>query len=113
MSIGHLSELGQWQLLLIIVPIVLGILLKGVIKRFVIWAVDVAAAIGFIACLLAGGVAGAAIQEELIGEVGGTGIVLGVLGGAFLGSITFAVLFLLLSINNSLASIEKKTTDAT
>jgi len=98
--------LGIWQLILIIIPVALGILLKGIIKKFVIWSVDVVCAIGFILLILVGGVGGFAIDQEVIGGSGGMGVVLGIIGGIVLGTLIFGFIFVLLSIDNTLRQIK-------
>ena len=97
-----------WQLLIIVIPIVLGILLKGIIKKFVIWVADVVAAMGFIFLVLGGLVAGASAGHAfgLGGVIGG---ILGTFIGILLGTLIFAILFLFLSINNSLQDIKQNT----
>jgi hypothetical protein len=97
-----------WQLLIIVVPIALGILLKGIIKKFVIWAVDVVSAIGFIFFVLVG-VGGGAAAGNAFGLGGVTGGIFGAFIGILLGTLIFAMLFLFLSINNALQEIKQKT----
>ena len=102
------GELSIWQLLIIVIPIALGILLKGVIKKFVIWAVDVVSAIGFIFFVLVG-VGGGAAAGNAFGLGGVTGGIFGAFIGILLGTLIFAMLFLFLSINNALQEIKQKT----
>ena len=105
MGIGGISI---WQLLIVVIPIVLGILLKGIIKKFVIWAVDVVSAIGFILFVLLGLIGGATAGDTFgLGAV--TGGIFGTLIGLLLGTLIFAILFLFLSINNSLQDIKQNT----
>ena len=98
----------MWQVLVIVIPIVLGILLKGIIKKFVIWAVDVVSAIGFILFVLLG-LIGGATAGDTFGLGGMAGGILGAFIGLLLGTLIFAMLFLFLSINNSLEDIRNKT----
>ena len=105
MGIGGIS---MWQVLVIVIPIVLGILLKGIIKKFVIWAVDVVSAIGFILFVLLG-LIGGATAGDTFGLSGMAGGILGAFIGLLLGTLIFAMLLLFLSINNSLQDIRNKT----